>query len=413
LNGAVRQLASVTCIYNPHPNLNKQETSLRLTVLLGVLIALPALGTDLFVPALPRLAEMLSVDVATAQFTLTTYFVGLGAGMLVWGPLSDRYGRKPVLLVGLATMLAASLTAAFVDSAGAVAAARLAQGLSMASGAVIGRAVVRDLHAHEQAARLLARMTMVFSVVPLTAPVIGAVISVGAGWRAIFWCFALVGAVLIAAAAVGLKETAPLERRSVHPADILRTFRSILADPRFIAPFLLILCAHVGILAWVSSSAFVLVRGFGIEPAVYGLAFGAVMLGQICGAWTSSRLVMRLGIPRLLRIGTTTMLAAGTAAAALAWSGVVHWAAVVLPFLAFLFGSALTVPNAMAAAITPFPASAGAAVSLVGAVGFGIGALISTVLGAAFDGTARPMTALAAVGGVGAFVLNRWKASTP
>jgi DHA1 family bicyclomycin/chloramphenicol resistance-like MFS transporter len=137
------------------------------------------------------------------------------------------------------------------------------------------------------------------------------------------------------------------------------------------------------------------------------------MLGQICGAWTSSRLVMRLGIPRLLRIGTTTMLAAGTAAAALAWSGVVHWAAVVLPFLAFLFGSALTVPNAMAAAITPFPASAGAAVSLVGAVGFGIGALISTVLGAAFDGTARPMTALAAVGGVGAFVLNRWKASTP
>jgi DHA1 family bicyclomycin/chloramphenicol resistance-like MFS transporter len=389
-----------------------QEPSLRLTVLLGVLIALPAMGTDFFVPALPRLAETLSVDVATAQFTLTTYFAGLGAGMLIWGPVSDRYGRKPVLLVGLATMLAASLVATSVDSAGAVAVARLAQGLAMASGAVIGRAVVRDLHAHEQAARLLARMTMVFSVVPLTAPILGALISVSAGWRAIFWCFAAVGAVLIVATAAGLRETAPSERSSVHPADILHTFRSILADPRFIAPFFLVLCAHVGILAWVSSSAFVLVRGYGIEPAGYGLAFGAVMLGQICGAWTSSRLVVRLGIPRLLRLGTSTMLAAGASAAVLAWSGVTHWAGVVVPFLGFLFGSALTVPNAMAAAISPFPASAGAAVSLVGAVGFGVGAVISSALGAAFDGSARPMSTLAAVGGVVAFILNRWKAST-
>jgi DHA1 family bicyclomycin/chloramphenicol resistance-like MFS transporter len=392
--------------------LNRAETSLRLTVLLGVLIALPALGTDLFVPSLPRIAEALSVDVTSAQFTLTTYFAGLGAGMLLWGPLSDRYGRKPVLLAGLATMLAASLMAALVDSAGAVALARLAQGLAMASGSVIGRAVVRDLHAHEQAARLLARMMIVFSLVPLTAPIIGALISVSAGWRAIFWCFAAVGAALIAAVVIGLRETAPHERRSIHPADITRTWFQILSDARFVAPFLLVVCAHLGILAWVSSSAFVLIRGFGIEPAAYGLAFGAVMLGQIGGAWVSSRLVVRLGIPRLLRLGTGIMFAAGLTAAVLAWSGVAHWAAVVLPFLGFLFGTALTVPNATAAAITPFPASAGAAVSLVGAVGFGIGAFISSALGAAFDGSARPMATLAALGGVAAFVLNRWNAST-
>ena len=382
-------------------------------MLLGVLIALPALGTDLFVPSLPRIAEALSVDVAAAQFTLTTYFAGLGAGMLVWGPLSDRYGRKPVLLAGLATMLAASLMAALVDSAGAVALARLGQGLAMASGSVIGRAVVRDLHAHEQAARLLARMMIVFSLVPLTAPIVGALISVSAGWRAIFWCYAAAGGVLFLAVALGLSETAPSERRSVHPADIFRTFRTILADPRFIAPFLLVLCAHLGILAWVSSSAFVLISGFGIEPAAYGLAFGAVMLGQICGAWTSSRLVMRLGIARLLRAGTTIMFAAGLAGALFAWSGVAHWAAVVLPFLGFLFGTALTVPNATAAAISPFPAYAGAAVSLVGAMGFGVGAVISSSLAAAFDGSARPMATLAALGGAAAFLLNRWKASTP
>jgi len=393
--------------------LNKQDPSLPLTVLLGVLIALPAMGTDLFVPALPLLAETLSVDVNTAQFTLTTYFAGLGAGMLFWGPLSDRYGRKPVLCAGLATMLAASIAAALVDSAGAVAVARLAQGLAMASGSVIGRAVVRDLHAHEQAARLLARMMIVFSLVPLTAPVIGALISGAAGWRAIFWCFSLVGGVLFAATLLGLRETAPSARASIHPAAIARTWLHIFADPRFVAPFLLVLCAHLGILAWVSSSAFVLVRGFGISIGGYGLAFGAVMLGQIAGAWVSSRLVVRLGIPRLLRFGTATMFAAGAAGAVLAWSGVGHWSAVVLPFLAFLFGSALTVPNATAAAISPFPAAAGAAVSLVGAVGFGVGAVISSTLGAAFDGTARPMATLAAFGGLAAFVLNRWKASRP
>jgi DHA1 family bicyclomycin/chloramphenicol resistance-like MFS transporter len=387
--------------------LNPQQTSLRLTVLLGVLIALPALGTDLFVPALPLLAQALAVDVATAQFTLTTYFAGLGVGMLVWGPLSDRYGRKPVLLAGLAAMLAASVAAAWVESAGAVAAARLAQGLAMASGSVIGRAVVRDLHAHEQAAHLLARMMMVFSLVPLTAPIIGAAISVGAGWRAIFWSFALVGALLIAATAAGLRETAPSERRSMHPAHIARTWVQILGDRRFLGPFLLVFCAHLGILSWVSSSAFVLVRGFGISATGYGLAFGAVMLGQIGGAWASSRLVLRLGIPRLLRLGAVTMLAAGMTGAALAWSGIAHWSAVVLPFLAFLFGTALIVPNATAAAISPFPGSAGAAVSLVGAMGFGVGALISTALGAAFDGSARPMATLAACGGVGAFLLER------
>jgi DHA1 family bicyclomycin/chloramphenicol resistance-like MFS transporter len=387
--------------------LNKQETPPRLTVLLGVLIALPALGTDLFVPALPVLAQALAVEVGAAQFTLTTYFVGLAAGMLLWGPLSDRYGRKPVLCAGLVTMLAASLAAAFVDSIGAVAAARLVQGLAMSSGAVIARTVVRDLHAHERAARLLATMTIVFSIVPIAAPLSGAALAGAMGWRAIFWCFAAVAALLVVAALAGLHETAPPERRSMHPADIARTFAMILGERRFVGPLLLVLCSHLGILAWVSSSSFVLVRGFGVSTAAYGLAFATVMLGQITGAWASRRLVLRLGMTRLIGVGAALTLAAGAAAAALAWSGVGHWAAVVLPFLAFLFGTALIVPNATAAALSPFPGSAGAASSLIGAIGFTIGALISTGLGLAFDGTARPMASVAAFAGAAAFVLHR------
>jgi MFS transporter, DHA1 family, multidrug resistance protein len=382
-------------------------------VLLGVLIALPALGTDLFVPSLPVLAQALAVEVGAAQLALTTYLAGLAAGMLLWGPLSDRYGRKPVLFAGLSVMFGASVVAAHVDSVGAVALARLVQGLAMSSGAVIARAMVRDLHAHEQAARLFASMTIVFSIVPIAAPLAGAAIASEAGWRAIFWSLAVMAALLIAATLAMLRETAPVPRTSARPAAIARSFGRMLGEPRFVRPFLLILCAFLGIIAWVSSSAFVLVRGFGVSTGGYGLSFAGVMLGQITGAWASSRLVVRLGIPRLVRFGAASMLVAGMSSALLAWLGVHHWAAVVLPFFVFLVGTALIVPNATAAALSPFPGSAGAAASLMGAVAFTIGALTSAGLGFAFDGTARPMASVAAAAGIAAFILDRtWKAST-
>lgn len=373
-----------------------------------MLVGLPAMGTDLFVPALPLLAQALAVDAGAAQFTLTTFFIGLAAGMLLWGPLSDRYGRKRVLCVGLAAMAAASLVAARVESVGAVAAARLMQGLAMSSGAVIARTVVRDLHAHEQAARLLASMTIVFSIVPIAAPLGGAAIVGSGGWQAVFWCLALAAALLIGASVAGLRETAPAERRSMHPLHIARTFAFILGEPRFIAPFLLILCAQIGILAWVSNSAFTLVSGLGVTVAAYSMMFAGVMLGQISGAWSSSRLVLRLGIARMLRSGAALMLAGGLAAAALAWTGVAHWLAVVIPFFAFLFGAALIMPNATAAALAPFPMSAGTASSLIGAIAFSAGALVSVILGAAFDGSARPMATVAALAGVCAFAFERF-----
>ena len=371
-----------------------------------MLIALPALGTDLFVPSLPILARGLQVEVAAAQLTLTAYFFGLAAGQLLWGPLSDRFGRKPVLLSALALMLASTLAAAFMTSVAAVGTARLIQGLAMSSGAVIVRSIVRDLHSHERAARLLATITIVFSIVPIAAPLAGALLVGGGSWQAVFWCLAAAAALLLAWTGFGLAETAPAKRRSIHPANLARTFGSILRERRFVAPFLLILCSHIGILAWVSNSSFTLVSGLGVTVGAYSLMFAAVMCGQISGAWSSRRLVPRLGIARLLRSGAAIMLAGGASAAALAWLGVAHWLAVVVPFFVFLFGTVLIVPNAIASALSPFPATAGSASSLIGAIGFTAGAIVSSLLGAAFDGSARPMASVAAFAGIAAFTLE-------
>ena len=387
--------------------MNNNDTSIALTLLLGILIALSALGTDMYVPALPAVGAAFAAPVAAAQLTLTTYFIGLAAGQLTWGPLSDRYGRRPVLLTALSIMLAVTAAAPLLPSISALAAARLAQGFAMAGGVVVARSIVRDLHAHEQAARLLARMMIVFSIVPIAAPIAGAALTAHAGWRAVFFAFAVIAAVLLVAVAAGLRETAPAERQAAHPGQIARRLCAILADRRFFAPLLVFLSCQMGILAWVSASSFTLVRGAGVPIDAFGWMFAGVMLGQIAGAWTASRFVVRAGAARLLRAGCCVVLLGGGLAALLAWAGVTHWLALVAPFCLLLFGAALVIPSATALAISPFPQAAGSASSLIGATGFACAALVSTLLAALFDGTGRPMASVAALAGVAAVGFER------
>lgn len=370
------------------------------TVLLGVLFALTALGTDAWLPALPVAATSLDAPVAAMQLTVTTYFLGLAAGQLVWGPVSDRVGRKPVLLVGLGLALAASVACAAAGTAASLVLARLAQGFGMSAGPVMARTIVRDLHGQEQAARLLAHMTIVFSVIPITAPLLGGLVLELGGWRSVFGLFGAVAAMLMAAVAWRYAETAPAERASVHPAEIARSFSAISREPRFQVAYGSMLAAQIGIMCFVANSAFTLVDGFGVAPGAFAALFATVMLGQIAGAWLSSRLVLGVGAVRLLRRGTLLVCAAGLAAALAAWAGLRHPSSVVLPFMAYLFGSALVIPNATALALQPFPRTAGTAASLMGAVQFALGAGVSAALGALFDGTARPMATLAALAGL-------------
>ena len=383
------------------------QASFPFTLLLGVLVALSALGMDLFLPAVPVIAGAFDAEPGAAQLSITSYLIGLAIGQLAWGPISDRYGRKPVLLVGLGLFLVSSVCGAAADSVQAVLLLRLAQGIGMSSGPVIARSMVRDLYAREQAAHLLARMMAVFGVIPVAAPLIGGQAIVLGGWPAVFWVFSAIALALLTTVGFGLRETAPAERPSIAPARIAASYAMLFGDPRFRASLATMLLAQLGILAFVTSSALVMVRALKLTPTAFSLLFAAIMLGQITGGITGSRLVMRLGIGRMVRLGAALTLAGGLLLAALALAGIAHWSAVVLPMILYLLGCSFMVPNAMATALSPFPQMAGTASSLLGALPFSLGALVSAGLAAAFDGTTRPMALAIAMFGIGAFFAER------
>ena len=363
---------------------------------------------DMFLPSVPVIAQSFGAEHGAAQLSITTYLLGLAIGQLTWGPVSDRFGRKPVLLAGLGLFFAASACGAAAESVQEIVLLRFAQGAGMSSGPVVARSIVRDLYAREQAAHLLARMMAVFGIIPVAAPLAGGQALALGGWPAVFWVFAAIALALLAAVGFGLRETAPAERPSIAPARIAASYGLLFGDPRFRASLATMLLAQMGIIAFVSSSSLAMVQALHLTPTAFSLLFSAVMLGQITGGITGSRLVLRLGIGRMVRLGAALTLSGGLLLAALALAGMSHWSAVVLPMILYLFGCSFMIPNATAAALSPFPKMAGAASSLLGAMPFGLGALLSAVLAWAFDGTTRPMALAIAIFGLLAFLSERF-----
>ncbi len=373
-------------------------------MLIGALTAAVALVIDSTLPALPTVARSLGADAARGQLVLTGLFVGVAGGQMIWGPLSDRYGRRPALVAGLALTLAASLACAAATSVAALAVLRFAQGLGVSSAPVIARAVVRDLYAHEHAAGVLSRVTVVFAIVPIAAPLLGSSLLAWLGWPSIFVMHALFAALLAAAVVSALVETAPRAASPAASAGLLADGRELLSHRLFLGPTLVLLCALAGVMAWITNSAFVLIRGFGVSPSAYGLMYALVMAGQIFGAYANSRLVARFGIRAMLRFGTRLAALAGFTALGLAAAGVAHWTALVLPQTVYMFAIGMIMPNATAAALSPFPQTAGTASSLIGTLQFVSGAAIGAGLGALYDGTALPIAAALCAGGVAAML---------
>jgi len=383
--------------------------NLAVAVLLTALVAFGAISTDLYLPSLPAIARAFASDTAEVQLTLSVFLAGFAASQVVYGPLSDRYGRRPVLIAGLGLYVAASLACMAAPDIGFLIAARFLQALGACAGVVLGRAVVRDVYGRERAAKALSYMSMAMALAPTLGPILGGYLQVWFGWRANFLVLASFGASCLLAVFLLLPETNPSrDAAATRGAQMLRNYLTLARDPAYVGYVLVGAFAYGGIFAFISGSSFVLIDVLGLSPDRYGLCFGAVVVGYMIGTFASGRLSLAVGLDRLILTGTLVGLAGGVLALGLALSDVLGVAAVVAPTFLYLIGAGLMLPNAIAGAIGPYPTMAGTASAFLGVVQMGLAACIGIAVGHLHDGTARGMfaaTAAVAAGALASYLL--------
>jgi MFS transporter, DHA1 family, multidrug resistance protein len=378
----------------PRPN------GLVVTALLTALVALGPLSTDLYLPSLPGLLRYFQSDIAEVQLTLSVFLLGLAAGQLVYGPLSDRFGRRPVLLAGLVLYAGASVAGALAPSVPTLIAARFVQATGACAGPVICRAIVRDVHGREGAARVLSYMGAAMALAPALGPILGGFVESWLGWRGNFGIMIAYGALGLALTAAILPETAPHRGEPVGIDGLLRGYLSLFRSRGYFGFVLLSALAYGGIFSFISGSSFIFVDILGLKPELYGVCFGAIVLGYIAGAINSGRLSRKLGIERLLWLGGWFSAAGGLLLAASVAIEGATLPGILLPTTVYMIGTGLVLPNAMAGAIGPYPRIAGTASALLGFVQMGLAAGIGAAIGHLADGTARPMAAGIALCGV-------------
>lgn len=282
----------------------RPANSLAVTALLTALVALGPISTDLYLPSLPGLARHFGVGVDDVQLTLSVFLVGLATAQLICGPLSDRFGRRPVMLGGLGVYVAASIVCAFSPSIPVLVAARFLQAAGACVGPVLGRAVVRDVHGREGAARVLAYMSAAMALAPAIGPIIGGFLEEGFGWRSNFLALVAYGGVGLVLAWRILPETnAEPDPDAARLHRILRGYRGFLGHRVYIGHVLCCAFAYSGIFAFISGSSFVLQQVVGLGPVAYGLCFAGAVIGYMIGTITAGRLSKRLGIERLIAGG--------------------------------------------------------------------------------------------------------------
>lgn len=377
----------------------------RIAILLTAVVGLGALSIDMFLPSLPALAAFYRTDAATAQLTVTLFLAGLAPAQLAWGALSDRFGRRRVLLSGLGLYAVAGVACALAPSIRLLVAARVLQAFGAGSGPVVARAIVRDVYPREQAARVLGLMGTAQALNPILAPILGGLLHVAFGWRAVFVVLAGFGTLfVIAAAAVAPETNVRPDATALQPARLAENLGTLLADRAYLGYVAVVTFMFCGQFAFISGSSFVLIEGLGVTPAVYGVCFGAVAVGIMAGSFTTSRLAGRVPGDRVILAGTALGAIAGLVMAGLAWAGVATVAAIIAPMFFFALGLGLSNPVAVAGAVGPYPHMAGLAAAIVGMVQMTGSALYGIGVGHLADGTTVPMATAIASAGLAAFV---------
>jgi DHA1 family bicyclomycin/chloramphenicol resistance-like MFS transporter len=355
---------------------------LRTVLVLGAFVAVGPLTIDMYLPALPTIAQELETTEAAVQLTLTGTLVGLALGQLVIGPLSDALGRRRPLLAGTSLHVLASLLIVVAPTIEVLGALRVLQGVGTAAGAVVALAIVRDLYDGRAAATMLSRLFLVMGAAPVLAPTIGGEVLRLTSWRGVFALLAVYGVVLIVVGAFALRETLPPEaRRSIRLGPTMRTYAGLLRDRTYVGLVLVAGLTMAALFTYVAGSSFVYQGQFGLDEQQFGLLFGAGAFWLIAATQLNPVALRRWSPAQVLLAGTVGGTAAGVVLLVLAATGTGGLLGVVLPLWAVLFATGLALPNAPALALSRHGEAAGAAAALLGAVQFGIGAAVSPLVG--------------------------------
>ena len=366
-------------------------------VLVSALIAIGQIATSIYLPSMPAMTDALQTDGATMQLTLTAYLMGFAISQLVYGPLSDRYGRRPLLFAGLVLYVAASAACALAGTIDELIVGRLFQSMGACAGPVVGRAVVRDLYDGEKAAKVLGYVGFVLAVSPAFAPVLGAHLHGWFGWRANFIFVAAFGAAVGLVMWRKLQEThEPEIQRGLGLGRMAASYRSLLRSPSFLAYTLNLSLAFTALFVYISESPFVFIDMLGTSERAYGWYTLAGVGAFAATSLMAGRFAGRVTIVPAVRAGTAVMVVGGLSMAALALSGIFNIAAILGPMMVLAAGIGIVLPYGLAGTMSAHPRIAGAASALFGLAQFGLAAPGTVVIGAVRDGTQVPMAVVMA-----------------
>ncbi len=366
----------------PAPEPATPPSRLRMIVVLGLLVALGPLTIDMYLPALPRIADELSVSSSVAQLTLTGTLAGLALGQLIIGPLSDSLGRRKPLIGGIVLHMLASLLCLFAPNIAVLGVARGLQGVGAAAGMVVAIAVVGDLYKDNVAATVMSRLMLVLGVAPVLAPSLGAAVLLNASWHWVFAALVVVAGAILVMAVLALPETLPIaHRRPLKVGGIARTYVELLRDTRFVILVLVAALGMSGLFAYIAGASFVLQGRYGIGQTAFALVFGAGAIALIGSTQFNVVLLRRFSPQQIMVWALAAASLFGAVFVALAAAHVGGLVAFVVPVWAILAAMGLVIPNAPAVALTRHPDAAGTAAALLGAVQFGLGAAVAPVVG--------------------------------
>ena len=361
-------------------------------VVLALLLSIQPVTTDLYLPALPALTRSLGAPAASAQLTLSALLLAFGCSQLVWGPLSDRFGRRPILLTGLATYTLASIGSALAPSMELLVLWRIAQGAAMGAVVMCARAILRDLYTPVTGARAMSRALTGLGFIACVCAPLGGLLTEWIGWRAALLALTVYGAGTLALVALRMPET--LQHRNPHalrPATLLATWGLVLRTPTFWAFSLLTTASYGGLFTFLAASSFVYIEVLGTTRTQYGLVLLSTAFAYLLGTLLCRRLLTRFGLVRTVALAGALSASGGVLMALAAWAGWHSVAALLPPFYLFMLGHGIHQPCGQSGAVGPFPQAAGVASALNGFMMMLAAFAIGAWLGGRLDGTVWPL----------------------